>query len=181
MIPHYFDSFRIFLQETYELEDLYLYDTLTSDKGYWVFATGVSTTFTDNGLRISANTDGERKSQLNITYPSNYCVECEIVALDRTSDGYITELCVEGVGLNSDSSNKYIFQLDRWVETVSQYNGALNTGDIIRFEYIGGTVSVYQNNTLIGVKSRNSNFNGFIINQYNRRGITFKNLKIKQL
>lgn len=129
---------------------------------------------------ISGTRDTHQKS-LNITYPSNYSLEYEITDLNRTYDGYITELGIEGIGLNSNSSKKFLFQLDKWTQTVTEYNGSLNVGDVVRWEYSNGTVSLYVNDVLLGSKSRNTNYSGFVINQYQSRGITFKNLKIKPL
>ena len=170
-----------FVTEIFVISDIHYYDSLTTDKGHWTaFLSGVSATFTSNGLVISG-TNVTRQSKLNITYPSSYSVEYEIVALDRTYDDYITELGIEGVGLNSNSSKKFLFQLDKWSETVTEYNGSLNVGDVVRWEYSNGTVSLYVNDVLIGSKSRNTNYSGFVINQYRGRGITFKNLKIKEL
>ena len=130
---------------------------------------------------ISSSSNTSRQCSLNISYPSSYSVEYEITALGRTYDGYIVELGIEGVGLNSNSSKKFLFQLDKWTQTVTEYNGSLNVGDIVRWEYINGTVSLYVNDVLIGSKSRNTNYNGFVINQFMGRGITFKNLKIHEL
>ena len=173
---------------TVEILDLYYYDSLTSDKGNWTnwSQTGATRSFTSNGLSISGTNVGSastntRQSKLNITYPSNYSVEYEIVALDRTYDGYIVELGIEGVGLNSNSSKKFLFQLDKWTQTVTEYNTPLTIGDVVRWEYSNGTVSLYVNDVLIGSKSRNANYSGFVINQFNSRGITFKNLIIHEL
>ena len=189
------DAYTLYIQstcgsvtDTVEILDLYYYDSLTSDKGNWTnwSQTGATRSFTNNGLSISGTNVGSasthtRQSKLNITYPSNYSVEYEIVALNRTYDDYIVELGIEGVGLNSNSSKKFLFQLNKWSQTVTEYNGSLNVGDIVRWEYINGTVSLYVNNVLIGSKSRNTNYNGFVINQYQSRGITFKNLIIHEL
>lgn len=171
----------MFVSETFVIYDLWYNDPLTSDKGHWTaFPSGASATFTSNGLVISG-TSGTRQSKLNITYPSSYSAEYEIVALDRTYDDYITELGIEGIGLNSNSSKKFLFQLEKWTQTVTEYNGSLNVGDVVRWEYSNGTVSLYVNDVLIGSKSRNTNYSGFVINQFYSRGITFKNLKIYQL
>ena len=91
------------------------------------------------------------------------------------------ELGIEGVGLNSNSSKKFLFQLDKWSQSVSEYTGSLNSGDIVRWEYSNGTVSLYVNDVLIGSKLRNTNYSGFVVNQFNGRGITFKNLIIHEL
>lgn len=130
---------------------------------------------------VISGTSNTCQKSLNITYPSNYSLEYEITDLNRTYDGYITELGIEGVGLNSNSSKKFLFQLDKWTQTVTEYNGSLNVGDIVRWEYSNGTVSLYVNDVLIGSKSRNTNYSGFVINQFMGRGITFKNLIIHEL
>ena len=130
---------------------------------------------------VITGTSNTCQKSLNINYPSNYSLEYEIVDLNRNYDGYITELGIEGVGLNSNSSKKFLFQLDKWTQTVTEYNGPLTIGDVIRWEYSNGAVSLYVNDVLIGSKSRNTNYSGFVINQYMGRGITFKNLIIHEL
>ena len=130
---------------------------------------------------VITGTSNTCQKSLNITYPSNYSLEYEITDLNRTYDGYITELGIEGVGLNSNSSKKFLFQLDKWTQTVTEYNGSLTIGDVVRWEYSNGTVSLYVNDVLIGSKSRNTNYSGFVINQFMGRGITFKNLIIHEL
>ena len=92
------------------------------------------------------------------------------------------ECCVEGISLQSTTTNLYIYPFGNWQEsTLTTLDGSLSVGDIIKFTKQGNTISIYQNNTLLTSRNLNSNYTGFLLNTYNSRSITIKNLKIVKL
>jgi hypothetical protein len=168
------------LSEIYVIEDCYVSDDATSDKGYWVKsgAGTLTSTFTNNGLEVSvSNTDAYYK--MNTGFPLNFIVECKITDILRVS-GYMGEVMVNGICLQNNNNELYLYDTSNWGGH-STYAGTISINDIVKFVCDGSNVSVYLNNNLIGTKTKNSNYNGFYIKGCCNRGITVKDIKIKPL
>lgn len=169
--------FRMFLQETYEVQDLNYYDDCTSDKGYWVKsdATKINYSFS-NGVMLIQGLGASSDSflNLNINYPSNYQFE---ITIAETLSYYSCGIRCDNVGLEADSSRKYL-------QTYSPYSytgesGKLYEDDVIKFVVENGTVTMYLND--VQKRQSSTTNDGFRFSTYQSRQLKIKEIKVKAL
>ena len=129
----------------------------------------------------NAKTDGD--TYLNLNYPNNFSVECEITDIDYNTGNFSAGLSVYYVDILTAKS-----PLSLWVATrlppaqPVKFNGQKeNIGDIIKFIKQGESVSIYRNGTLLTTANGQENFTGFSIRTYLNWKIGIKNLKIHEL
>ena len=166
---------------TLTIEDCLLYDDCTTDKGYWDATHKLNATlsFSSDGIALNGTQSEEAYVLLDITYPTNYQLECEVTGFNKP-DGSTGVFGTGGILFADIGSSKVaIYPFGNWSER-AEYTGTLNIGDILKFEVNNGTVSVYKNNTLIGSKSQVTPTD-FLIDTWSTRGISLKDLKIKPL
>ena len=145
------------LQETYAIEDCLNYDSLTSDSGKWTIPTGVTSQYSDNGWKVSANAYKQIKLTDKLTAPCTV----EFTLVDYNSDW-------------NDSAAVIVFQYSNGETTPNQqvlsggyrtnnYFSALGTnighaivkGAKYKIEYGQSTMKVYENNTQLASTSNN--------------------------
>lgn len=172
------------LQETYELEDCYFYDTLTTDKQLFSIATGSGTlTYSNDGLTFRDSTSSETKVLFDKQLPtSDYEVSYDIVAYGNTNNK--PQVCFEDFFLGINNNGYYGRRVSAsgnlWGES-----GSPTPPHTIRHKITGTsskTVETYQNSTLLGTSTSINQTRVMQIFAYeNGRSITFTNLKIKPL
>ena len=172
------------LQETYELEDCYFYDTLTTDKQLFSIATGSGTlTYSNDGLTFRDSTSSETKVLFDKQLPtSDYEVSYDIVAYENTNNK--PQVCFEDFFLGINNNGYYGRRVSAsgniWNET-----GSPTPPHTIKHKITGTsskTVETYQNSTLLGTSTSINQTRVMQIFAYeNGRSITFTNLKIKPL
>ena len=172
------------LQETYDVEDCYFYDTLTTDKQLFSIATGSGTlTYSNDGLTFRDSTSSETKVLFDKQLPtSDYEVSYDIVAYGNTNNK--PQVCFEDFFLGINNSGYYGRRVSAsgniWGET-----GSPTPPHTIKHKITGTsskTVETYQNSTLLGTATSINQTRVMQIFAYeNGRSITFTNLKIKPL
>ena len=176
--------FRIFLQETYELEDLHLYDPMTSDSGKWTIPSDVSSTYSSNGWNVSATSYCQVKLTDKLT--SDCCVEFTLVEYNIVSAG---ASCIVYAYTNGETTpNKVILDSRGSAHSTSAVFGrALDhrfaNGTKFRIEYTSSTLKVYENDVLIATDPNSvglpTRFEFHI--GAGGRNVTYKDLKVKAL
>ena len=172
---------RTELQETYELEDCFLSDDLTSAKHTWTKIDNNTTfSFTENGLVTQGSTGG-CYLKLDETYPTTaYSVEFDIVDFIGSNELKGGSFVVENVFIQSTNSDSLMAVLGD--TTTLSYNGVMNVNDHMKIIYDGSTVSFYVNDVLFGTLNKGTaQYTGFEIRNVRTSGVTIKNLKIKSL
>ena len=167
----------VFLQETYEIEDCLVYDPLTTNNNLFS-GSGLSASYSSNGLSVTGNTNADSFYLYQGTLPSTFSIEYKFVDItfESGTNRYSTEVYVKGVGLGKNNTNGLFTTSTGGLSWVS---GSLTSGDIIKVEYNGSNVKFYINNTLITTLSTSSGNTGF--KTYNARNIQVKDMKIKAL
>jgi hypothetical protein len=166
------------LQERYDIEDCRDYDSLTSNNSKFT-GTGITPTYSSNGLSVNGNANSDSFYLYNGTLPSNFSIEFEFVSItyQATATGrYSSELYCCGIEVG-DHQNDGIFYGNGGSLT---YTGThFTTGDKVKLEYDGSNVKVYRNSTLITILTKANTNVGF--KTHNTRNIVVKNMKIKPL
>ena len=169
--------FRIFLQETYAIQDFTYYDDCTSDKGYWVKsdATKINYSFS-NGVMLIQGLGSNSDSFLNldINYPSNYQLE---ITIAETLSYYSCGIRCDNVGLEADTIRKYLQTYSPY--SYSSDSGTLYEDDVIKFVVENGTATLYINGTQ--KRQANATNDGFRFSSYQSRQLKIKDIKIKAL
>ena len=176
--------FRIFLQETYAIEDCYFYDTLTTDKNLFSIRRGTGTlTYSNTGLTFMDTTSSETNVLFSEQLPTtDYEVSYDIVAYGNTDNK--PQVCFEDffLGINN---NGYYGRRVSVNGTIWGYTGSPTPPHTIKHQITGTsskTVKTYRNDNLLGTVTSISQTREMQIFGYeNGRSITFTNLKIKVL
>ena len=182
-------SSYVCIRKTYAIQDIYLYDELTSAKHSWKNTNLTSNqSYSSNGMTVTGNSNGAILV-LDETLPSTYSAEVTITALSPSSNNASKG---GGVGLESTfiqplTSSCYIMQIgspNNWFETQPTFS----VGDTLKLINDGSKVEYYKGTTKIGeiaIPSPN-NHKGFGIRNLKigngtSDSITIKDLKIKSL
>ena len=168
------------LSETYAIEDIYRYSSLTSDDRLFTETTGNPTvSYSSNGLSVTGTGFGDIYSY-DEALPSDFSVECTVQAFELGLD-FSGEFNVNGVGIalrdyngNGYHINVYYNNGGSFVETAY-----VTPPFTLKFVANGSNVSVYLNNTLLSTQSKGDT--GIWFKLFPDSGITIKNLKIKFL
>lgn len=169
---------------TVQIQDLFYYDSCKTNKGNWNILPQATATFSEEKGMVcygNAKTDGD--TYLNLNYPNNFSVECEITDIDYNTGGYSAGLSVYHVDILTVQSPLAIWAATRLPPAQPvKFNGQKeNIGDIIKFIKQGESVSIYRNGTLLTTANGQENFTGFSIRTYLNWKIGIKNLKIHEL
>ena len=138
------------MQETYEITDLIYYDTCTSDTDV----------------------------HLNINYPTDYELECTIVAPVDNYSGYTCALLGDNVGIVSDGGTRFYLKNSPYAYTIVR-NAPFTTNEKIKFVVENGYANIYSNDVLKRTESATND--GFRIRTYATRYIIIKDIKVKAL
>ena len=172
------------VSEIFVITDIFLYDTLTSDKNRFTTTGSLSATYSSNGLSVVGTASSDAFYILDQTLPSNYEVELEISSQTIGMYNSASELVCGGIAISNQINNnvKQIAYYRLGQSGVTRANGELINGDVLKFKVETSTVTIYLNGNQYGTISRNtSNYPKFQIKTYKDRGVSFKNLKIKPL
>lgn len=174
----------IFLQETYVIEDCLNYDSLTSDSGKWTIPSGVTSQYSSNGWRVSAN--GYKQIKLTEKLEMDCSVEFTLVDYGSSNMGSYPPVIVYQYTNGETPPNQML--LYSWnsssLEAVgTMINHAVVKGGVYKIEYTNSTISVYENGTLLATANNNVGFpTRFEFHMgANNRYATYKDLKIKLL
>lgn len=169
--------FRSLLQETYELEDCLRYNSLTSNDGLFSSSSGVSASYSSNGLTVLGNRTSDSYYLSTFNFPSSD------FSIEYTLEGYVfnqhncaSDIIMYGLFIEPHI-NGFDFRSSSNIIVSSTTH--LSQGDVIKFEIIGNTVKLYINDTYISSGNKADNNCGF--KTYNQRSITVKDMKIKPL
>lgn len=169
--------FRIFLQETFAIQDFTYYDDCTLDKGYWVKsdATKINYSFS-NGVMLIEGLGSNSDSFLNldITYPTNYEIE---ITIAETPSSYYCGLRGNNVGLEGDTIRKFLQTYSPY--SYSAESGNLYANDVIKVVVENGTATLYINNTQ--KRQATATNDGFRFSSYQSRQLKIKEIKVKAL
>ena len=174
-----------FVSEIYELEDCIFYDPATSNAkaSAWTIPTGVTSQYSSNGWRISANAYKQIKLTEKITNPCSV----EFTLSDRSANssgaGVIIAAYTNGettpnqrilMGGASKTSDRKVFD--------TQLDHDLIIGAKYRIEYTSSTIKVYENNTLLGQATNSVGLpTRFEWHMGTNRYAIYKDLKVKPL
>ena len=177
---------RMFLQETYAIEDCYYFDPQTTDKNRYTVVQGTaSITYSSDGASISGTAQSDCYIKNNaLTLPTEYVATLEITGLaDTVGSGvrYYGGLCFDDWFTDWNSgTNGRTYRLS----TVSALSSNLQNprvGDVIKVVRESGAMKLYINGSLITTNSNISHTGEYQHRSYNGRTITVKNLKVKAL
>lgn len=164
----------MFLQETYEVQDLWYFDECTSNKGHWTDNTVIS--FNQNGMLITGVTE------LDIDYPTNFVLECTLTEPNNPNN-WTGALHCRGVGFVGERSTSYWYDdnvADSYITKSSGYR--ITNGVKIKIIVENGTTSIYYNNTFVRDVSTMANAKLALDNSpENVCQLRIKDLTIKQL
>ena len=171
------------LQETYVLEDCILYDSLTSASGKWTIPSGVTSIYSSDGWRISANAYNQIKLTEKLT--SDCSVEFTLVDYSTPSGNNASVIVYQYTNGETTPNqhimtNGYASTLNVLEDTLSQ---SLVKGAVYKIEYTDSTMKVYENDTLLASASNTVGFpTRFEWHMgANSRYAIYKDLKVKPL
>lgn len=167
------------MQETFVIEDCYDYDPLTTNKSKFT-GTGINPVYSNTGLCVNGNANSDSYYLYQNNLPSTFSVEFEFVSINflTTATGkYSSEMYVYGVELGCHKDNGIFYGNGG---SLTYTHNFFTVGDLIRLDYDGTNVKLYQNDNLIVSLAKGSDTNvGF--KTHNTRNLCVKNLKIKDL
>ena len=172
------------VSETYEVEDCILYDPLTSNSGKWTIPSGVTSVYSDEGWKISANAYKQIKLTEKLT--SACSVEFTLVDYESSNYGSAPPVIVYQYTNGETTPNQKI--LITWDSTSfdalnTRINHGLVKGAVYKIEYTDSTMKVYENDTLLASATNDvglpTRFEFHI--GANSRYAIYKDLKVKPL
>jgi hypothetical protein len=172
------------LQETYAIEDCLNYDSLTSNSGKWTIPSGVTSQYSDNGWKVSANAYKQIKLTDKLT--SACSVEFTVVDYYSSSMSSYPPVIIYAYTNGETTPNQLLLMntgASAFTALTDTINHAVVKGGVYRIEYTSYTLKVYENGTLIatanssvGLPTRFEFHMGA-----NSRYATYKDLKVKPL
>jgi hypothetical protein len=172
------------LQETYTIEDCINYDSLTSNSGKWTIPSGVTSQYSDNGWKVSANAYKQIKLTDKLT--SDCSVEFTVVDYYSSSMSSYPPVIIYAYTNGETTPNQLLLMntgASAFTALTDTINHAVVKGGVYRIEYTSSTLKVYENGTLlatanssVGLPTRFEFHMGA-----NSRNATYKDLKIKPL
>lgn len=169
------------LQETYMIEDLFYYDSLTVDKSrYTVISGNPSLSYGSNGLTVNSNVSQVGLVRNNaLVLPSDY--EAEITITNAPAGQYCGGICFDDWLYDAGSANvAYTYKLSN-TSTLSTNIQKITTGDVFKVVKQGTSMKLYLNGTLIVTNTISDDTHYQHFRTYLNRPTTFKDLKIKAL
>ena len=145
--------------EIFVLEDCILYDSLTSASGKWTIPSGVTSSYSDEGWRISASSYKQIKLTDKLT--SDCSVEFTLVDFNVISAGGSVATYIYTNG-ETTPNQEILYSRSSSYSTSTCFGvdieHRLVTGAKYRTEFTTSTIKVYENNTLIGQATNNVGF-----------------------
>lgn len=168
------------LEDTIEIDDLFYYDPLTTDKNRYSIVSGSpALTYSSNGLNVNTSVAqiGLVKNNF-LTLPSDY--EAEITVIYVTSNAR-TGICFDDLLIAGGDSNTGIYKLSTTTRQSNITNSTYRAGDVVKIRKQGSTFTYYLNDVQkwTGTISDDNHLQQF--RTYQNRSTTFKDLKIREL
>lgn len=172
----------IFVSETYSLEDCIIYDPLTSSSGKWTIPSGVTSSYSDNGWRISANAYKQIKLTDKLT--SACSVEFTVVDYSTPTSSYAPIIIYAYTNGETTPNQSILQNYSTYIDVLgTQLNQSLVKGAVYKIEYTSSNISVYENDTLLATANNNIGLPTRF--EYhmgaNSRYAVYKDLKVKPL
>ena len=174
----------ILQSETYSIEDCIIYDSLTSASGKWTIPSGVTSEYSSDGWKMSANEYKQVKLTDKLT--SDCSVEFTI------SDYYAPDVAryppvIVYQYTNGETTPNQVLLILRDASSFdalgTRINHPLIKGGVYKIEYTDSTMKIYENDTLlasasndVGLPTRFEYHMGA-----NGRYAIYKDLKVKPL
>ena len=177
-------SFGAVVQETYMIEDLFYYDSLTEDKGRYTTISGSPVlTYSSNGLNINTSVKQVGLVRNNaLTLPNDY--EAEITITNAPAGQFCSGICFDDWlydWASTSANGAFTYKLSNTQSFLHAQLQKPVTNDVVKIIKTGTTIKAYINDNLI-VTDTISNDNHYQqFRTYQNRSTTFKNLKIKAL
>ena len=165
-----------------EIEDIYYYDPLTSNKNRYDNTSNCSITYNDDGITVTGTKTADVYTKNTaLTLPNKYIAELEVTGMSSPT-GYVTDICFEDFFFQS-GENGMARKISKSSSNLKKGFGRFSIGDIIRIIRDGDakTIDLYYNDTL---KASFTGINSTGLQQfktYNGRSISVKDLKIKEV
>ena len=174
--------FRIFLQETYGIEDCVIDDSLTTDNNLFNYVQGTANMeYSDNGLKYTGTATTDCIHKLTQVLPDgDYTVDVDVT--DISSSGYATAIGTEDAMITRGPNGLYARKIS--VSGDFFFGVSFTLPFHIKIEVTGTTsktIKYYKDGTLLGTGSNISQNKTFVLRSYDGRMIQLKNLKIKAL
>ena len=175
---------RIFVSETYSVEDCILYDPLTSNSGKWTIPSGVTSVYDNTGWKISANAYKQIKLTEKLT--SACSVEFTVVDYGTSTYGTAPPVIVYQYTNGETTPNQQLLMVDSsssFKVLGNTISHAMIKGGVYKIEYTDSTMKVYENDTLLASASNSvglpTRFEWHM--GANDRYAIYKDLKVKRL
>lgn len=168
------------LEDTIEIDDLFYYDPLTTDKNRYSIVSGSPVlTYSSNGLNVNTSVSqiGLIKNNF-LTLPSNY--EAEITITSQTANAGCG-ICFDDWLLDSGASSICSTYKLSTTTRLSTNLTKFNTGDTVKIVKQGTSIKYYLNNVLKCTDTISNDNHLQHFRTYQNRSTTFKNLKIHEL
>ena len=176
------------VSKIFVIQDIYLYDELTSAKHTWIETSGDTVwSFTNNGLDTKG-TSGGCLLKLDETLPSApYSIELDVTGVTGMQTTYQGRTYTIYGGI---ATRYTIFEPDNqrtnyYSSSTTNYNSnvLLHTNDKIKAIVESNKVTYYINDVLVGtVNNASQLYNGeLFIRNIGTSGIVLKNLKVREL
>ena len=163
------------------MEDCILYDPLTSNSGKWTIPSGVTSTYSSDGWRISANAYKQIKLTEKLTTACS--VEFTIVDYSAPSQSY-PPLIVYQYTNGETTPNQELLIMESTSQTRvfgSYVSHGISKGDTIKIVY-DSTMKIYDGDTLLGSASNSVGLpTRFEWHMGANRYAVYKDLKVKPL
>ena len=175
----------MFVSETYSIEDCIFYDSCTSNAkaSAWTIPSGVTSQYSDEGWRISANAYKQIKLTDKLT--SDCSVEFTLSDFS-TPSGTNPSVIIYAYTNGETTPNQSILanpSSSSYTVLGQNETGSLTKNGIYRIEYTSSTLKVYLDGTLLGSASSTVGLpTRFEIHQgANSRYAIYKDIKVKPL
>lgn len=170
----------ILVSKRYEIQDIYLYDELISEKHTWTKIDNNTTySFTENGL-VTQGSSGGCYLKLDETLPTDCSIEFTIKGLQSISTGVTGGFGIDNSWIEPHTTNTQFSYVGGSSTTVSQ---VLTTNDVVKIIRQGTTYTYYVNDELKYTKNGKATgkYEYFFVRNIANSGVTFKDLKIREL
>ena len=160
------------------------YDSLTSNSGKWTVPSGVTSQYSDNGWKVSANAYKQIKLTDKLT--SDCSVEFTVVDYGSSSMSSYPPVIIYAYTNGETTPNQLLLMntsASAFTALTDTINHAVVKGGVYRIEYTSSTLKVYENGTLIATANNNVGLpTRFEFHMgANSRNATYKDLKVKPL
>lgn len=178
---------RMFLQETFVIEDCKYYDAMTSNSGKWTIQSGLTPSYSTNGCNISG-LSAWKSMGITQSFTAPVSMEFNLVATSGSTQGACPIVEFKGTSHQSGNDMVLAYGIDKKLyiydkNSSSQLASSSFGYGVYRVDFESSSnVKVYYENTQI-YSSTNWNISNpyFTVGTGANRSFTFKNVKIKPL